>query len=256
MTQSTPYVLSGARNFRSFNGYRNADGEQIKPGKLFRSGALQHSSPNALQHIRDEIRLSTVVDLRRPNERELTPNPDVGAEQHQICVVKNDSMYLWQAFVECRLDRGECEDFMLNYYRLLVREPAAEGYRQIFRLLLEDRGPLLFHCSAGKDRTGYLAAVIKMALGFDADLIMRDFLLSNEVIRNSGHWSEMREREDIPDEVDWESIAPLLMVNEEYLKSSLDEMHKLSGGVDAYLSERLGLDGAARTELRRILCTA
>ena len=145
---------------------------------------------------------------------------------------------------------------MLNYYRLLVHEPAAAGYRRIFGMLLEDRGPLLFHCSAGKDRTGYLAAVIKMALGFDDALVMDDFLLSNRVIRDSGHWSELREREDIPDDVDWEAIAPLLMVRREYLESSLDEMRKLSGDVDTYLAGHLGLDGAARQELRRILCTA
>jgi protein-tyrosine phosphatase len=170
--------LTGPSNFRDLGGYRTADGRQVRWRRVFRSDALRLSAGDVAV-LREEIGLRTVVDLRTGFEyghREGGGNPthvarltEVGARRHHLPMID-----------ETRVARAASD----------IRPPAAKGYLKmlergagalagLFDLLAEDEHhPLVFHCAAGKDRTGVAAALLLGVLGVDDETIVADYALS------------------------------------------------------------------------------
>ena len=128
---------------------------------------------------------------------------------------------------------------MQETYRGFVHENAPR-FAEFFRILLAKDAPLVFHCTAGKDRTGFAAALILLALGVPREVVMRDYLLTNELYRRpafaEGHAAE-------------EVLAVLWRVQREFLDAALLKVDEDYGGVETYLVDVLGLDAAAQQEL-------
>ena len=137
---------------------------------------------------------------------------------------------------------------MMDVTRELARNHHEE-YRQLFEQLLAAEGGFLLHCSAGKDRTGFGAALILAALGVDEDTIMEDYLLSNQAAMTLYERARDRMRESFGYQLDDESIMIVSGVREEYLRAALDEAVKNHGSLYAYLEE-IGVDENAIRELR------
>ena len=154
--------LEGCLNFRDLGGYRTEDGRRTRWGRLFRSDALHHMSPRDVALVRDELGIRTVVDLRSTAERTREPMAALYAppfRAHHIPLFDRDRS-------------GAAPALPLDeLYRALLavaREPMA----RIVRVLAEAHEPGLFHCAAGKDRTGLVAAVVLGAVGVrDADIV-------------------------------------------------------------------------------------
>ncbi len=128
---------------------------------------------------------------------------------------------------------------MQDTYRGFVRYNAAR-FAELFKLLLASDAPLVFHCTAGKDRTGFAAALILLTLGVPRDVVMHDYLLTNSLYRRpEGMGSHA------PEEV----LAVLWRVQEEFLDAALHMVDNDFGGVQAYLVDVLGVDVAAQKEL-------
>lgn len=119
---------------------------------------------------------------------------------------------------------------------------SAARFEQLFVHLLENDEPLVFHCTAGKDRTGFAAAMILLALDVPRAQVMRDYLLTNDFYR-------------VPEPGDTrlplEVFEVLWRVQRGFLESALDSIDREQGGIDAYLSRRLGLGPAERRQLAR-----
>ena len=120
--------------------------------------------------------------------------------------------------------------------------------------LLEAEGGFLLHCAAGKDRTGFGAALILTALGVDSQTVMDDYLLSNRAVPVMLERARARMRENYGNQLDEESIRIISGVREEYLVAALDEVMRNHGSLDGYLEE-IGIDEPAKQELRRRLVT-
>ncbi len=128
---------------------------------------------------------------------------------------------------------------MQDTYRGFVHDNAP-CFAELFKLLLASDTPTVFHCTAGKDRTGFAAALILLTLGVPRDVVMHDYLLTNTLYRRpEGMGSHA------PEEV----LAVLWRVQEEFLDAALHKVDTEFGGLQPYLVDVLGVDAAAQTEL-------
>jgi protein-tyrosine phosphatase len=124
---------------------------------------------------------------------------------------------------------------MEDLYRALVNDEA-HRFAELFEHLLQAEAPLVFHCTAGKDRTGFAAALILLALGVPRAVVIEDYLLTNDLVR------------DLPPAhggVSAEALAVLWRVQQGFLDAALQAVDADHGGVERYLGERLGLSRAA-----------
>lgn len=178
--------LKNSVNLRELGNYPAASGQVIAPHKLLRSGSLSELHPKQASWLR-EYGVRVVVDLRSPSE--VAMSPDVlatGVAYHALSVYPFEhdgltakiSRHL-RAVFDHRMDP------MAEVYLKMLTDPHANAvYRKLFTLLLENDQPgqsVLFHCAAGKDRTGVAAMMIEGALGVPEATIREDYLLTNAV---------------------------------------------------------------------------
>jgi protein-tyrosine phosphatase len=139
-------------------------------------------------------------------------------------------------------------------YRWFVSSPVAtEAFTRAVREVAEPGNlPLLYHCSAGKDRTGWLSVILLTALGVDDDSIRADYLRTNDLADgvNESIMGAMLVRRP---SLDLEAIRPVLEARGSYLDAAYDEVRTRYGDMDSYLRDALGIDDAVRTGLRERL---
>src|SRR5580698_3724748 len=179
-----PYVvpLEGGSNFRDFGGHRTADGTTVRRGLVFRSahlGSLTDADRAAL----DKLGVKTIVDLRGVNEAAETPHlidglacrvvgahiePGVGEKIRGAGADGTASPFLMM-------------QFLTDHYRVYPRR-CARGFRTLFATLSDGtHRPLVFHCTAGEDRTGFAGALLLTLLGVHWDTVMEDYLRTNDL---------------------------------------------------------------------------
>lgn len=232
--------LDGAVNFRDLGGYETSDGRRTRRGLMFRSDSLARLSSRDLSHIKG-IGLKLVCDFRAPAEVRKAPDrlPDNGVEYLHLPVVSSDFDTV------TAMERLQQKDtswltptFMIDGYRKNI-----ELYGRTWGIVLEklaapDSRPLLFHCTAGKDRTGICAALILSVLGVPEETIIADHAVSNryfsetvvkinEYIRSLG--------------VDPELVAPYLTAPREAIVHVLDHIRNHFGSAAEYLSQKGGV---------------
>ena len=141
------------------------------------------------------------------------------------------------------LSSADALDVMRDSYRNYVRHNTP-SFRALFAHLLEDRAPLVIHCTAGKDRTGFACALILHALGVPDDLIAEDYLLTNRFYRRDPSASS-----DLPDEV----RQVLASVEASFLAAAFEAISADYGDLENYLSDGLGLGATERASARSTL---
>ena len=162
--------LAGAINFRDLGGYHTVDGRRTRYGRVFRSNSLQEVTHADLKEIRERLRLVTVMDLRSPKE---IGHDGVGPLVHESLRYINLPMLQEKGdYQPGRIENGLVDRY-LSYLQL-----AQESIVAALKTISEGQ-PLLFHCSAGKDRTGVLAAVLLDCVGVDPEAIISDYAVSH-----------------------------------------------------------------------------
>lgn len=168
-------------NARQLGGVTRPDGRRIKENLLLRTGHLGKASDGDVRRLAD-MGLAHIIDLR--DEREVSENPDrpvPGAEHHHIPALGD----LYDIFVkrpdDPTLTPAELHRDFTTIYRVLALSPhSQDAYEEFFRVLLSSAGkPVLWHCTQGKDRTGIAAILLLMALGFEEDAAIEEYLLTN-----------------------------------------------------------------------------
>jgi len=249
--------LASAPNFRDAGGYRTTDGRWVKMGLLYRSDQLDHLTPEDLATLHaDGIHL--VCDLRTDTERAQGKDrvPD-GAESLIADVAGSDSSSSGIAKLlsdprqaEAMLGGGKGVQFMIDANRKFVTAPSAlKAYKAVFERLADPAMlPAVYHCTAGKDRTGWAQAIFLTIMGVPREAITQDYLLSNDTLRgkNERMLAMMR-----GGRIDPAWIKPLLDVRPEYLDAAFDEVSKRYGSMDNYLHQGLGLSDDTLNALRR-----
>lgn len=229
------FRLQGATNFRDLGGYPGRGGRPLRWRRLFRSdhlGALTDVDRATLA----ALGLARCVDFRGRAERAATPCELPGVVQHSLAIEPTVVQRMQDLTAAGqRLSAAVVADLMRDLYRALVVEQAPR-FAELFEHLLASDAPLVFHCTAGKDRTGVAAALVLSALGVPRELVLQDYLLTNEVFRHPP-----LPRSDTPPEV----LAVLWRVQLDFLETALQAIEAEHGSVERYLGARLGLTPAA-----------
>lgn len=232
--------LAGASNFRDLGGYPGADGGKVRWRTLFRSDHLAALTPQDAQLLR-ALGVTRAFDFRGVAEREAAAYALPGVAQHALPIEPTVVQRMKDLLAAGQsLTPAHTVALMQHTYRAFVHDNAPR-FAQLFDALLHSSEPLVFHCTAGKDRTGLAAALILLALGVPREVVMQDYLLTNELYRMPAV-TDAR----VPREV----LGVLWRVQAEFLDAALQAMEHASGSVDAYLHHALGMGPARRQRLR------
>jgi protein-tyrosine phosphatase len=233
------WPLQGASNFRDLGGYPGHGGRPLRWRRLFRSDHLA-SLTDADKALLAKLGLARAFDFRGDAERTAVSYQLPGVTQHSLAIEPTVVQRL-QELVASRqaLTSERAADLMRELYRGLVNDQA-HRFAELFEHLLQADAPLVFHCTAGKDRTGFAAALILLALGVPRSVVRQDYLITNRVFRQPPA---------TPGGLPAEVMAVLWRVQPGFLDAALQALDGDHGGVDRYLAQRLGLGPAA---LRRL----
>jgi protein-tyrosine phosphatase len=243
--------MDGAPNFRDFGGYRTTAGKQVKWGFLFRSGHLSALSEQDVGLLAS-LDLDLVFDFRRLEEQEndmsrlpLQRRPKVIS----LPIVPGSNSRFFEEAGQQSDNPAAMFEFMLEINRDFAG-PQADTYGRMFReILAAPDARFLVHCAAGKDRTGFAAAVILLALGVPRDLVMQDYLLTARYFLPERELDRLRRKYQLEHMVA-ESILPMLEVHEDYLAMALRHIEDNFGSIEEYLEQALGVGPVELAELR------
>lgn len=240
--------LASADNFRDVAGpgYATADGGRLRTGVFYRSNDLRLTTED--HGLLGAVGLRAVIDLRSPTEIALHPDPEVpGAEALHF-----DAIGIPMERIAGLTSRTEAVAIMEEVYRAFVTHPKSlTAFGAVLRQLATG-GPQLFHCSAGKDRTGWVAALLLHVAGVDDATIEADYLLTNARTAASRARAEAEIARHLgPDAV--EVFEPTLVVDVGYLRAAVTTLADVYGDRSSYLRDGLGLDDDVLGRLRGLL---
>lgn len=202
---------------------------------------MMHLTEKDLDYL-SKIPIKTVVDFRSETEIKQSPDQKIPSVSNSYIYAITPGNITSLPFEDiARLTTQESDSLMKSVNKQLVTDSSAiEQYRKFFALLQEEENiPLVFHCTAGKDRTGYGAYLFLSSLGVDEQTALQDYLASNNYLA-AKYGSYM---EKYPD------LKPLFEVRPEYLKTAIDQIRKEHGNVENYLTNVLNVDIEKMREL-------
>lgn len=247
------FPLEQGSNFRDIGGYTGAQGKKVRWGKIFRSGALPVLTDNDYRLV-EGLGIESIIDFRSLDEREVAPT--LLDDRTGALFLANDYALkpLMEAFAKSGGDNMYAE----------MEKALAPQYRMLFKRMLADDGAVLYHCSAGQDRTGIATALVLSALGVDRETILADYHLSTPSRRPEWELPKI-DPADYPDNLIVQYYAaaakkpggakaePLYGTDgQSHLVKFFAHLEKQYGGVEAYLDKELGVRSSDIAKLRSI----
>lgn len=228
--------LEGGRNFRDLGGYATRDGRRVRWGRLYRSGSMAALTEAAYARLA-ELGVRVICDLRTTSEREIqpvdwrrVPGLSYWARDYEL------SFGDLRALLASELPAADqARAAMVTAYRELPFEQAP-AYGELFRRLAGGETPLVFNCSAGKDRTGIAAALVLSALGVPEETIVEDYLLTNLAFDRTTSATYARMTHIAPEVRD-----AILGVEQTYIRAAFAAIEEAHGSMEGYLEARLGV---------------
>ena len=251
--------LKGAHNFRELGGYRTQDNKSVKWGILYRSDELHALTAEDIKYL-ERLKLNTLVDFRSLGERENEPDPllketnilllpiDVLAESSSEESVKS------QQEIQEELFSGERD---LSNLLVDANKDFATTFTPTYKIfidtLIENNGlPLVFHCSAGKDRAGFAAAIVLSILGVPRDIIIQDYLATNAYTKDEIDRTIQQINISSAFKVDTDNIRKVLEVEERYIQAAFDAIDKEWGSMELYFKNGLMLSEAEIEKIKAL----
>jgi protein-tyrosine phosphatase len=187
-------VFCGSKNFRDLGGYHTADGRAVRWGLLYRSDHLQKLTDADLRQLA-ALGLGRIIDFRAEYEKEAEPdrlpaNTDIRMVEIPIL---DSTTAIWQdspdKFIKDNIKDIDPANLLTKTNIELVTRFTPQMRQFINELISGSGRPVLFHCAAGKDRTGFAAALILRILGVPPEAVMEDYLLSNQYYLSAHSWN-------------------------------------------------------------------
>ena len=237
--------FTGAHNFRDLGGYKTEDGRRIKWGKIYRSDNLHSLTDEDVKYL-SRLNIKSVVDFRSDEERESEPDRLTPGMTQVLLPIK---------FQPKELDDETLKNLMKNLtfgtldssnlltdFNIVIVKDFADEYKKFFRHVIENNAePIVFHCTAGKDRAGFASAMILTVLGVPREKVIEDYLLTNTYVKDHVD-SEMLEIElKTFFRADTDNLRKINLVAERYIQAAFDTIDSEWGGMDNYISGPLSL---------------
>jgi len=250
--------IAAVPNLRDVGGYATGEGATVARGLVYRSDTFNPLSAKEIARL-GQLGLKNDYDLRTTAEVKAKPDQvPANVQYHQLNVLA-DSKSAAPAKISklmhepkqanAELGGGKIEALFMQAYREFITLPSAkQSYRTLFLALADsEQLPAVFHCTTGKDRTGWAAAALLTLLGVPRDTVMDDFMRTNDYT--------LPQFKPVIDEFvaaggDRSIAEAVFGVKKEYLEASFDEMQKKHGTVEAYFADALGIDATGQQALR------
>jgi len=238
--------FTGAHNFRDLGGYKTEDGRTVKWGKIYRSDNLHFLTDEDLKYMK-RLNIKSVVDFRSVEERESEPdrlNPDMTQVllpiKFQPKELDDDSIKnLMKDLTFGDLDSSN----LLRDFNIVIVEEFTDEYKNFFRHIIENNAePLVFHCTAGKDRAGFASAMILTILGVPREKVIEDYLLTNTYVKDHVDDKMLEIELKTFFRADTDNLRKINLVEERYIQAAFDTIDSKWGGMDRYISEALNLN--------------
>ncbi|GAK47292.1 protein-tyrosine phosphatase [Secundilactobacillus oryzae JCM 18671] len=252
--------VNGGHNFRDLGGYKTTDGKTVKWHRILRTGKLANLKPSDLSLL-DQYHVRHDVDFRSKAEVKLEPDRlPTGADYTSLPVFREDMtdsttpLSEQEALLSSNANFGR--DQMMEAYKAMVTTTEAqESYRTFFDLLLsnnDEQNAILFHCTAGKDRTGMGAVFLLNALGVDEQQIKQDYLYTNEVTADylQGILNDAKKKG--MNQNFMSSVQSLFSVSTDYYGEAVNTIDRDFGGMQNYLHSVLKLQDNEIRDLKRL----
>jgi protein-tyrosine phosphatase len=248
MSEATLDDLARSINLRELGGIAGEGGRPVRPGALYRSAALGELTAGERASLA-ALGVRAIVDLRYNSERAAHPTPweDLGCASYwALDYEPQRSGDLSSLLDDSALTRETANALMVGVYRDLPFRHV-EALQQLFRTAAGGGGPILFHCTSGKDRTGMSAALLLSALGAGREAILEDYLasLNFDILASPAFRALAPERQA--------ALAPIYGVHADYLAAMFEAIEAREGSVDAFLGGPIGLHDSEIDGLRERL---
>ncbi|WP_326984807.1 tyrosine-protein phosphatase [Chryseobacterium sp. MYb264] len=244
--------IKKVHNFREVANIKNIDGRTLKSGKFYRSGHLHQLKKSSFDEL-EKLGIREIIDLR--NSKEIAQKPDnlpKGIIYKNYSAFEDEGDQLDQAkklVLKGKVNGSDADKRMLDFYKDYVTENP-EVIKKIITEILESDQPILYHCTAGKDRTGITTALILTILKFDRQTIDNDYLLSNNYrkklidkrlnLANNLHFLYPKMDVNVLEKLSW--------VETDYLEAAFNEINNKYGSTDIYVQQVLGISENKRQE--------
>lgn len=256
--------LDGTFNFRDLGGYTGANGKQVVWGQLFRSDALHQLSPEDQKSL-EEMKINTIIDYRSTEEqlkapdkilkgvRYLNLNPNAKLAELSTGNIQDDEKKVRTLVSEAQQEGAKdlFENRMLDMRDQMIKladnTHSNQKYRKMFDELLDGKTPIIMHCKGGKDRAGFSAVLVLMALGVSKEDIVYDYMLTAQFMaqRNIHRMDEYRQFTDNQLVLDY--LSSIMSTKEIYLEGAFDI---IGDDFDKYLNLTIGLSTEELNKLR------
>ena len=247
--------MDGSYNTRELGGYKTLDGKSVKWGVLFRSDKLSDIS-EADQNYLVNLGIKKIVDFRSKSEK--NEDPDKIPEDIDYVEMPIEVDGAMRTKIEAIL-KGET-DRDVKSFLIDANEEFINNYSHIYSKFLKDlareQKPTLFHCTAGKDRAGFAAAITLIAIGVSKEDAIEDYMKTNEY--TADRIEEMISKIELMSlyQTDGELLRPLLGVEREYLEAALKTAEDQYGSIKKYIREGLGISEEEIQKLKSFLLEA
>lgn len=239
-------------NFRTIGNIKNIDGRILKEGKFYRSAHLHKLKKKSIKTL-GNLGIKEIIDLR--NSKEISQRPDVilqNVDYKNYSAFEDEGDQLDQAkklVLKGKVKGSDADQRMLDFYKTYATENP-EIIKKIIHEILDSKDSVLYHCTAGKDRTGIITALILTILKFDRATIENDYLLSNnyrkQLVQKRLHLAH--NLHFLYPKMDLNVIEKLSWVEKDYLKAAFLEINKKHGSIDIYIHQNLGISENKRNE--------
>jgi protein-tyrosine phosphatase len=242
--------MQGALNVRDLGGIATRSGGKISSGRVIRSDALSELTDEDVATLAG-MGLRTAIDFRSTHEV-AGAGPDRLPARVAAIALPVDAANLEELFaagpdrLHELIGDGRGVQFMLGINRQFVADPGhrAQFGRALHLIADPDRQPVLFHCTAGKDRTGWMAAIVLTALGVSRDAVIADYLATNDYVWPA-YQSMLAGHEEL-----LTLVRPMLVQDAAYLDAAFDEAESRFGSFEGFLTDGLDFTAADAERLR------
>lgn len=251
--------IEGGINFRDMGGYHANNGRSVKWGQLYRAGQLNRITPKGLEDI-SKLKIGHVFDLRSEGENELFPSrtksmSSLKTYEHpeyfepSEVLQSNNKLPQWKELMKCSTPE-EVKNHIRTYYPMKLYSHKGI-YKKMLHTLAQDNNPILFHCAAGKDRTGVGAAIILSLLGISREVIIEDYLITQKELSEKVELSmvggaitgdQFGDLHNHFGDVDPAILKPLFDADQSYIEELFMYIDKQYGHFSNYVDKVLEFD--------------
>ena len=245
--------LEGTCNTRDIGDIRTEYKRKIKPGILYRSDKLSYATNEDYNKLRS-YGIKNIIDLRSDNEKKKEPNNVPNDFNYIEIPISVDKKILREIKLNLTYSRyNNIENIMKRCNRDFIVKNSND-FAKVLNKILELKSPILFHCSFGKDRTGFVTALIYYICNVPKDEIYYEYLLSNKYIKKNieNEYSHFKKILNIEFEK-IENLYPILLVKHEYLYESFNSAKNIYGSFSTFIREKMNFNESKQYQLRDFL---